>query len=58
MEKKMTGSIRAAVGFMMVFGAVGGLDADPSAPLLTLTLVAVAGLAVMASGVFAMTKNT
>ena len=58
MEKKMTGSIRAAVGFMMVFGAVGGLDADPAAPLLTLTLIAVAGLAVMASGVFAMTKNT
>lgn len=54
----MTGSIRAGVGFMMVFGAVGGLDADPSAPLLTLTLVAIAGLAVLASGVSAMTKNT
>ena len=50
----MRGYIRAGVGFMMVFGAVGGLDADPAAPLLTLTLVAIAGLAVMASGVFAM----
>jgi hypothetical protein len=54
MESDMRGYIRAGVGFMMVFGAVGGLDADPAAPLLTLTLVAIAGLAVMASGVFAM----
>ena len=58
MENDMRGSIRAGVGFMMVFGSVGGLDADPSADLLTLTLVAIVGLAVMASGVFAMTKNT
>jgi len=58
MESDMSGSIRAGVGFMMVFGAVGGLDADPAADLLTLTLVAIVGLAVMASGVLAMTKNT
>jgi hypothetical protein len=58
MENDMRGSIRAGVGFMMVFGAVGGMDADPAAPLLTLTLVAVAGLVVLASGVSAMNKNT
>ena len=51
----MTGSIRAFGGFMLVFGAVGGMD-NVDAPLLTLVAVAVLGLAFMASGVSAMRK--
>lgn len=48
----MRGSIRAFVGFLIVFGAVGGLDAGNAlAPCLALSTL---GLAIMASGVFAM----
>jgi hypothetical protein len=54
-EGNMKGSIRAFVGFMLVFGAVGALDHDPSASVFTATMVALAGLAVMYSGVRAMT---
>ena len=50
----MQGSIRLVVGFLMVFGAVGALDHDPSASVFTATMVAFAGLAVMYSGVRAM----
>jgi len=53
----MTGSIRAFVGFMMVFGAAGGVDSATDAQLVQLIVVAVVGLAVMASGVFAMKGN-
>ena len=52
----MSGSIRAGVGFMMVFGAVGGMEADPAASLVQLGLLAAAGLAIMLSGVLAMQK--
>ena len=52
----MSGSIRAGVGFMMVFGAVGTMDIDPTASLVQLGLLAVAGLAIMLSGVLAMQK--
>jgi hypothetical protein len=52
----MTGSIRAFVGFMMVYGAVGTMDIDPTASLVQLTLIAAAGLAIMLSGVLAMQK--
>jgi hypothetical protein len=52
----MTGSIRAFVGFMMVFGAVGTMDIDPAASLVQLALLAAAGLALMLSGVLAMQK--
>ena len=52
----MSGSIRAGVGFMMVFGAVGGMEADPTASLVQLCLIAAAGLALMLSGVLAMQK--
>jgi hypothetical protein len=52
----MTGSIRAFVGFMMVYGAVGTMDIDPTASLVQLTLIAVCGLALMLSGVLAMQK--
>ena len=52
----MSGSIRAGVGFMMVFGAVGTMDIDPTVSLVQLALLALAGLAIMLSGVLAMQK--
>jgi hypothetical protein len=53
----MTGSIRAFIGFMIAFGAVGTLDTDPSASVLVMSALACAGLAIMASGVSAMKGN-
>jgi hypothetical protein len=50
----MRGSIRAFVGFLCVYGAVGSLDADPSASVLVSVSLAVLGLAIMYSGVRAM----
>jgi hypothetical protein len=50
----MKGSIRAGIGFLIVFGAVGGLDADPSNSVLLATSAAVVGLLLMYSGVRAM----
>lgn len=51
----MRGSIRSVVGFLVVFGAVGGLDAGNAlAPCLVLSTL---GLALMASGVVAMKGN-
>ena len=50
----MKGSIRAAVGFLCVYGAVGSLDYDPSASVLVSVSLAVLGLAIMYSGVRAM----
>jgi hypothetical protein len=50
----MKGSIRAFIGFLIAFGAVGTLDFDPSASLLVQTGIACLGLAVMYSGVCAM----
>ena len=48
----MRGSIRTAVGFFLVFGAVGGLD--NGSPVVACVAIAAAGLALMASGVAAM----
>jgi len=53
----MRGSIRAIVGLIIVFGAVGGLDADPSASILVQTSLAVLGLGIMYSGVSAMKED-
>jgi hypothetical protein len=53
----MKGSIRAFVGFMLTFGAVGTLDYDPSASLLLQSGIAVLGLLVMLSGVRAMNRG-
>lgn len=50
----MRGSIRAFLGFMLCFGAVGGLDAGNA--VLPCVAIAMAGLAVMASGVGAMNR--
>lgn len=53
----MRGSIRLGVGFLMVFGAVGTLDVDPSASLLSVAVLAVVGLVIMYSGITAMEKQ-
>ena len=50
----MCGSIRAFVGLLIVFGAVGGIDNATDGELFITTLLAVLGLAVMYSGVRAM----
>jgi hypothetical protein len=54
----MKGSIRAVVGFLIVFGAIGTLDYDPQASLITQTILAVLGLALMASGTRAIMENS
>ena len=50
----MKGSIRAIVGFLVVFAAVGGMDNSTDAQLLALVGIAAVGLAIMSSGVSAM----
>lgn len=50
----MKGSIRALVGFLIVFGAVGTLDYDPSSSVLVQSGIALFGLAVLYSGIRAM----
>jgi hypothetical protein len=52
-ELKMQGSIRTFIGFMLVFGAVGGMDQPENSLLLECVLAAI-GLALMASGVNAL----
>jgi len=47
----MPGTIRLAIGFMMVFGAVGTLEFDPDTSLLTTAILATIGLVIMAFGV-------
>ena len=42
--------IRFLIGFLVVFGAVGGIDTATDSQLLTLVVVAAVGLALMASG--------
>ena len=53
-EMKMRGSIRLVIGFFLVFGAVGGLDAGND--VIACTALAAVGLFVMYSGVRAMEK--
>jgi hypothetical protein len=53
----MKGSIRVAIGFLIVFGSVGGMDADPSASILLGLATAVLGLCLMYSGVTAMNRD-
>lgn len=51
----MKGSIRAIVGLLVVFGAVGGVETSlTTAAMLVSSAVALVGLAVMGSGVSAM----
>ncbi len=53
----MKGSIRALVGFLIAFGAMGTLDADASASVLVQTGIALVGCAIMYSGVRAMKET-
>ena len=48
--------IRALLGFLIVFGAVGGME-DPDNSLLLLLGVACAGLLIMGSGVRRINQN-
>jgi hypothetical protein len=50
----MQGMVRIIVGLLIVMGAVGTIDADPSAPLAATVLVSVIGFAIAAWGVSAM----
>ena len=42
--------IRFVIGFLLVFGAAGGIDNATDSQLLTLLVVAAAGLGLMAAG--------
>ena len=53
----MKGSIRIIVGFLIVLGAVGTLETDPSASVLLQVVIAVTGLAIMGSGVASMQRD-
>lgn len=46
----MRGSIRLIVGFLVVFGAVGGIDNASDSDLMLLAGVASAGMLLMLSG--------
>jgi hypothetical protein len=51
----MKGSIRAIVGFLLVYGCVGGMDNSTDTILYTTLLpLSIVGLGIMASGVNAM----
>jgi succinate-acetate transporter protein len=53
----MRGSIRMLVGFLIAFGAVGTIEVNPDANLIVQMVIALAGLAVMLTGVSAMKEN-
>ena len=53
----MQGSIRVGIGFLFVFGAVGGMDTSTDLQLVLESLVAVLGLSIMYSGVSAMNRG-
>lgn len=53
----MKGSIRTIAGFLIVFGAVGGLDHDPTVSIGLMAFIAAIGLAIMYSGVSAMNRD-
>jgi hypothetical protein len=55
-EKTMKGSIRMLIGFLLVFGAVGGMDAGPAEDFYYQMVMAVVGLGLMFSGVRAMNR--
>lgn len=52
----MKGSIRMLIGFLLVFGAVGGMDAGPAEDFYYQMVMAVVGLGLMFSGVRAMNR--
>ncbi len=53
----MKGSIRIVLGFLLVFGAVGGMDAGPSEAFYYQLATAAVGLGLMYSGVRAMNRS-
>jgi len=60
MNKKgneMKGSIRMLVGFLLVFGAVGGMEVGPAEDFYYQLAGAVIGLGLMFSGVNAMNRS-
>jgi hypothetical protein len=52
----MQGSIRLAIGFLLAFGAVGGMDSGPADDFVYQIAAAVIGLLFMVSGVRAMNR--
>jgi hypothetical protein len=50
----MSGSIRALVGFLMVFGSAGGVDTATDSELLLIAGIVSAGFMLMVSGINAM----
>ncbi len=53
----MRGSIIMLVSFLIVFGAVGGIEVNPDADVLTFMLVALGGLIGMLIGVSVMRED-
>jgi Co/Zn/Cd efflux system component len=53
---KPSNIIITVVGFFLVYGAVGTLDADPSASVVQMFGIACAGLALMFAGTNALTN--
>jgi len=56
-RSKMRGSVIMLVSFLIVFGAVGGIEVNPDADLLTLMMVAIGGLIGMLIGVSVMRED-
>jgi len=54
----MKGSIRVIAGLLGTMGAVGTLEVDPNASVLIQMAIALACLAVMATGVSAMNQKS
>jgi hypothetical protein len=50
----MKGSIRAITGLLIVFGAAGGIDNATDGQLVPAFLLAISGLVLLFSGVYAM----
>ena len=53
----MRGFIIMLVSFLIVFGAVGGIEVNPDADLLTLMMIAIGGLIGMLIGVSVIREN-
>ncbi len=47
----MKGSIRFFIGFLLMLGSVGTMEIDPTASILVQTIIVIAGIAFMLSGV-------
>ena len=54
---KPSNIIISIVGFLIAFGAVGTIEVDPTANLLQMTVIAIAGLCLMYVGINALTME-